>query len=245
MRRVIDRIQKKKGPAKKGRKKAKAADSDEDDVAGDVDDDDGDGEYRGRATVAPGQFENCVVCEKRFIVTPYTQAGKDGGLMCPQCTQDTKDDADGKRRATRKKAPVVNRQRNIRNLMTGGMARVGAQSLLQTCVNVSLHPPNARVFFYFHLSQCRCVQFSLFWGQTLTTVIPISRKWPMKSIMSKTLATYHHSWSTSLQRSCLDAVSSIPILSISSCVQIMTRLQSMMLRVSIFVFFLKCFSDNL
>ncbi|KAF2858140.1 RNI-like protein [Piedraia hortae CBS 480.64] len=49
----------------------------------------------------PGQFEHCEICGKRFTVTPYSQEGPNGGLLCGVCAAARKKDAKPKSRTVR------------------------------------------------------------------------------------------------------------------------------------------------
>jgi DNA repair protein RAD7 len=87
---AIDAIKNKKKAEKKTKKgkgkpkkKPKKGESDDDDGS-EYDGDLGNEMYK-KARPAPGQFEHCEICSKRFTVTPYSKSGPDGGLLCTPC----------------------------------------------------------------------------------------------------------------------------------------------------------------
>lgn len=88
--------------------------------------------YR-KARPAPGQFENCELCNKRFTVTPYSKEGPDNGLLCTPCGKtQTKDLKQEKARATAK--PVGRKRRKLESDRLDGVAAGGSKSLQQLCI---------------------------------------------------------------------------------------------------------------
>lgn len=82
----------------------------------------------------PGQLANCEKCQKRFTVTPYSKAGPDGGLLCPDCSK--KHQAEAKKPPAKKRATGnLGRRQNQTNLLDG-ITPQGTQSLLETCIKV-------------------------------------------------------------------------------------------------------------
>ncbi|RDL41371.1 Uncharacterized protein BP5553_01350 [Venustampulla echinocandica] len=83
-------------------------------------------------TVAPlpDQTANCAVCEKRFAVTPYTRASKEGGLICPKCAKDL-DKEEGP--AKRQKRNNTGRRRKVQSDLLDGVYP-GIKNLVTLCV---------------------------------------------------------------------------------------------------------------
>lgn len=81
---------------------------------------------------APGQFEHCEICSKRFTVTPYNKEGPDGGLVCTPCGKELKKDMKVEKKAARK--PVGRKRRKLESDRLDGMAMGGAKSLQQICI---------------------------------------------------------------------------------------------------------------
>ncbi|EDO00199.1 hypothetical protein SS1G_03059 [Sclerotinia sclerotiorum 1980 UF-70] len=79
----------------------------------------------------PDQMENCEVCEKRFTVTAYSRAGPDGGLLCPQCTND-RNKEEGQARKKRKTQAGAQRRKLQSNLLDG--VYPGAKDLMTLCI---------------------------------------------------------------------------------------------------------------
>jgi DNA repair protein RAD7 len=84
---------------------------------------------------APGQLENCEVCNKRFTVTPYSKEGPDGGLLCAQCSKKLKDGEKKDNKPKQKAVPRKQRRQNQSNLLDG-VAQIGAKSLVEYCILV-------------------------------------------------------------------------------------------------------------
>ena len=95
---TIEKIKKSKS-SKKPVKKPKKKDSDDDDSDFDV----GKEMYK-KSRPAPGQFEHCEICSKRFTVTPYSKEGPDGGLLCTPCGKELAKDAKSEKKAANKGA---------------------------------------------------------------------------------------------------------------------------------------------
>lgn len=130
---AIEKIKKAKASSsKKGKgKKKKDADSDLD-----SDDEYDDGiarEMYKKSRPAPGQFEHCELCSKRFTVTPYSKEGPDGGLLCTPCGKtQTKDLKQEKARANAK--PAGRKRRKLESDRLDGIAAGGSKSLQQLCI---------------------------------------------------------------------------------------------------------------
>ena len=126
---TIEKIKKDKA-SRKGKKKPKKRDSDDDDD----DDDDfdiGKDMYR-KSRPAPGQFEHCEICSKRFTVTPYSKEGPDGGLLCTPCGKAMAKDLKKEKRAATK--PAGRKRRKLESDRLDGRAVGGAKSLQQLCI---------------------------------------------------------------------------------------------------------------
>lgn len=81
----------------------------------------------------PGQLENCELCDKRFTVTPYSQAGPEGGLLCTPCGKELKKEVKAQEKA--KKAPVVRKgRRKLESNRLDGLTARGPKSLQQLCI---------------------------------------------------------------------------------------------------------------
>jgi DNA repair protein RAD7 len=104
---------------------------------GDDDDDELAFDMYAKSKPAPGQLDNCEICEKRFTVTPYTKTGPNGGLLCTKCGK-AQEDAK-KKDAKAKKAPVSrDKRRKVQSNLLDGLVPHGAKSLLELCIEVSL-----------------------------------------------------------------------------------------------------------
>lgn len=117
---------KKKKPKKKG-KEDDSEDSDDDydeDLARDM--------YK-KSRPAPGQFEHCEVCNKRFTVTPYSKEGSDGGLLCTPCGKELAKDLKAEKKAAAPK-PQGRKRRKMESDRLDGMAIGGAKTLQQLCI---------------------------------------------------------------------------------------------------------------
>ncbi|KAK0785381.1 UV-damaged DNA-binding protein rad7 [Friedmanniomyces endolithicus] len=118
-----------KGNAKKAaKKKAKKADPDLDDS----DDEDFEVSYK-KAKPAPGQFEHCDICSKRFTVTPYSKEGPDGGLLCTPCGKDLMKDLKKEEKALQPKT-IGRKRRKVESERLDGVATGGAKTLVQMCL---------------------------------------------------------------------------------------------------------------
>lgn len=111
----------KKSKSSKKRKRDDDA-SDSDDLARAI--------YQERSAPLPGQMENCIICDKRFTVTPYTKAGPDGGLLCNKCGKDLKKDDDGPKKKP-KAAPKGRGRRQVASRHLDGIT--GCKSLMTLC----------------------------------------------------------------------------------------------------------------
>lgn len=134
---AIDAIKNKKKEDKKGKKgKAKPKKKPK---KGDPDDDD-DSEYEDglgnemykKARPAPGQFEHCEICSKRFTVTPYSKTGPDGGLLCGPCGKELAKDEKAAKKPVNK--PVGRKRRKLESDRLDGFAVGGAKTLQQICI---------------------------------------------------------------------------------------------------------------
>jgi DNA repair protein RAD7 len=135
---AIDKIKKaKKGEKdgkgkkadKKGKKKGKMSNTDLDDD----DDNEYDDDWYQKARPAPGQFEHCELCNKRFTVTPYSKEGPDGGLLCTPCGKEFKKDLKKEQKAAQPK-PIGRKRRKVESDRLDGNAIGGAKSLVQLCI---------------------------------------------------------------------------------------------------------------
>lgn len=132
---AIDDIKDKKKEEKKGKgkgkakKKPKKRGSDDDDS--DFEDELGNEMYK-KARPAPGQFEHCEICSKRFTVTPYSKTGPEGGLLCTPCGKElAKDEKAAKKPANK---PVGRKRRKLESDRLDGFAVGGAKPLQQICI---------------------------------------------------------------------------------------------------------------
>ena len=82
---------------------------------------------------APGQFEHCELCSKRFTVTPYSKEGPDGGLLCTPCGKEMKKELNAEKKAASKPAQRGKR-RKLESDRLDGMAVGGAKTLQQICI---------------------------------------------------------------------------------------------------------------
>lgn len=132
---AIEKIKKAKASSsKKGKGKKKKKDSDSEDLDSDDSYDDGIArEMYKKSRPAPGQFEHCELCNKRFTVTPYSKEGPDNGLLCTPCGKtQTKDLKQEKARATAK--PAGRKRRKLESDRLDGIAAGGSKSLQQLCI---------------------------------------------------------------------------------------------------------------
>ncbi|EMC96851.1 glycosyltransferase family 34 protein [Baudoinia panamericana UAMH 10762] len=120
---AIDKIKKAKAT-----KKGKKAKKDDPDDESEYEDD-----FYKKARPAPGQFEHCEICSKRFTVTPYSKEGPDGGLLCTPCGKELAKDIKKEQKATSSK-PVGKKRRKLESDRLDGVARCGAKSLVQLCI---------------------------------------------------------------------------------------------------------------
>ena len=81
---------------------------------------------------APGQFEHCELCSKRFTVTPYSKEGPDGGLLCTPCGKELAKEAKQEKKAATK--PAGRKRRKLESDRLDGIAVGGAKSLQQLCI---------------------------------------------------------------------------------------------------------------
>jgi DNA repair protein RAD7 len=118
----------KKSKSFKKRKRNAVDSEDDDDIARAI--------FEERGAPAPGQMENCAMCDKRFTVTPYSVAGPEGGLLCAPCgRQVAKEQQQGQTKKKARKptaASGVGRRRTIQSRILDG--DVGTKSLATLCV---------------------------------------------------------------------------------------------------------------
>lgn len=120
---AIAKIKKGKEAKKKSSKKKKGPDDGSDEDFMDM--------YK-KAKKLPGQLENCELCDKRFTVTPYSQAAPGGGLLCTPCGKELKKEVKAQEKA---KKPVVRKgRRKIESNRLDGMTVRGPKSLQQLCI---------------------------------------------------------------------------------------------------------------
>ena len=127
---AIEKIKKAKA-TKKGAKKKKKGDPD----LGDDDDDEYEDDFYKKAKPAPGQFEHCELCNKRFTVTPYSVEGPDGGLLCTPCGKVHKAELKRDQKALNKPVATGRKRRKVESERLDGSAGIGAKSLVQLCLN--------------------------------------------------------------------------------------------------------------
>ena len=116
---------------KKGKKGDDYDEDDEENEDGDYEDDFARNMYK-KAKPAPGQFEHCEVCSKRFTVTPYSKEGSDGGLLCTPCGKELAKDLKKEQKAVSK--PVGRKRRKVESDKLDGVASGGAKTLQQLCI---------------------------------------------------------------------------------------------------------------
>jgi DNA repair protein RAD7 len=121
---------------KKGKKRG--GDEDSDSNAAFSDDSDFKATMYRKAKPAPGQFDNCEICEKRFTVTPYSKTGPDGGLLCSPCGKAIEKDASSGKPAAAKNNPAGKRRRKVESERMDGVVRVGAKPLVQHCIETAV-----------------------------------------------------------------------------------------------------------
>jgi DNA repair protein RAD7 len=85
-----------------------------------------------KARPAPGQFEHCELCNKRFTVTPYSKEGPDGGLLCAPCGKAQTKDLKSEKKVAAK--PQGRKRRKMESDRLDGIASGGAKSLQQLCI---------------------------------------------------------------------------------------------------------------
>jgi len=123
----------------KKKKKGKGRDSDDDGESdGFSDDSDVKHTMYRKAKPAPGQFDNCELCEKRFTVTPYSKTGPDGGLLCGPCGKALNKDAKSSKPAAPTNNPAGKRRRKVESDRMDGVVRVGAKPLVQHCIETAV-----------------------------------------------------------------------------------------------------------
>ena len=130
-------FKKRKFEEKKKRKKKDAkGDSDFDGDDDDYDEDDEDAIAREmlykKSQPLPGQLENCEICEKRFTVTAYSKTGPEGGLLCPKCSREMKQEE--AKRQPKKKGPARGKRRQTESDRMMGEPDQGPLSLVEICV---------------------------------------------------------------------------------------------------------------
>lgn len=127
--------------AKAKTKKAKASASKSSKKKSKMDDSDDDSDYDAgfakdmykKSRPAPGQFEHCDVCSKRFTVTPYSKEGPDGGLLCTPCGKELSKDLKAEKKAAAPK-PSGRKRRKIESDRLDGYAVGGAKTLQELCI---------------------------------------------------------------------------------------------------------------
>jgi DNA repair protein RAD7 len=85
-----------------------------------------------KARPAPGQFEHCEICSKRFTVTPYSKEGPDGGLLCTPCGKQLAKESKLEKKAVGR--PAGQKRRKLESNRLDGIAAGGAKSLAQLCI---------------------------------------------------------------------------------------------------------------
>ena len=86
-----------------------------------------------KARPAPGQFEHCEICSKRFTVTPYSKEGPEGGLLCTPCGKELKKDLKQQEKKAAAK-PAGRKRRKLESDRLDGIAAGGAKTLQQLCI---------------------------------------------------------------------------------------------------------------
>jgi DNA repair protein RAD7 len=124
---AIQKIKNARAVKKKGKKRG----SDDDDEDNDYDDDLGKDMYK-KSRPAPGQFEHCELCNKRFTVTPYSKEGPEGGLLCTPCGKEFAKDMKKEKRAANK--TPGRKRRKLESDRLDGIAVGGAKTLQQLCI---------------------------------------------------------------------------------------------------------------
>ncbi|KAI5369877.1 Putative leucine-rich repeat domain superfamily [Septoria linicola] len=118
--------------SKKAKKHSKKKDHSDEDDDSDFDADFAKDMYK-KSRPAPGQFEHCDVCSKRFTVTPYSKEGPDGGLLCTPCGKELAKDLKAEKKATAPKA-AGKKRRKIESDRLDGHAIGGAKTLQELCI---------------------------------------------------------------------------------------------------------------
>lgn len=116
-----------KGKAKKKQKKKHGSDDDDSEYENEL----GNEMYK-KARPAPGQFEHCEICSKRFTVTPYSKTGPEGGLLCTPCGKELAKDEKAAKKPVSK--PAGRKRRKLESDRLDGFAVGGAKSLQQICI---------------------------------------------------------------------------------------------------------------
>ena len=135
---AIEKIKKAKASKKPhrkagGKKGKKGSGSDDDDDDYDDEDDEFAKDMYKKSRPAPGQFEHCELCSKRFTVTPYSKEGPEGGLLCTPCGKQFAKDVQKEKKAASK--PVARKQRRkLESDRLDGLASLGAKSLQRLCI---------------------------------------------------------------------------------------------------------------
>ncbi|KAH6618574.1 hypothetical protein C7974DRAFT_32597 [Boeremia exigua] len=121
---AIAKIKKGKEAKKKSKKKKKGPNDESDEDFMDM--------YQ-KVKKLPGQLERCETCDKQFTVTPYSQAGAQGGLLCTPCGKELKKEAKAQEKAKQK--PVVRKgRRKLESNRLDGLTVRGPKSLQQLCI---------------------------------------------------------------------------------------------------------------
>lgn len=129
---AIDKIKKGKAAKKSKGKRGKKRDPD-DDEDDDEEYEDGLDSMYAKSRPAPGQFEHCEICSKRFTVTPYSKEGPEGGLVCTPCGKELAKDMKAEKKAAAPK-PAGRKRRKLESDRLDGFAVGGSKSLQQLCI---------------------------------------------------------------------------------------------------------------
>ncbi len=100
---------------------------------GEEDDDDAAADLLDLEDARETQYSNCELCDIRFVVTPYSRTGPDGGLLCTNCSKEL----DDKERAAKKRKLEKNRmaRRETASKRLEGKEGKGANDLVTMGLN--------------------------------------------------------------------------------------------------------------
>ena len=124
--RAIAKIKESKEFKRRKREREGEPDDDDEEIAKEM--------FYQKSVPAPGQLENCEICDKRFTVTPYSKAGPDGGLLCPKCSKELA--AEEKKDKKAKQNANSTRRRQTQSKLLDGDVQNGANTLLEACIRV-------------------------------------------------------------------------------------------------------------